>query len=176
MKKTINVNIGNMAFTLDEDAFGALKRYLADIRSRLGEAESKEIIEDVEARIADIFSEQVARGGVVTIEMVRGAISVIGRAEVFGEPKKTVVIEEVPVREGQPRKLYRRRDGAVIGGVCGGIADYFDIDATIVRLVTFLLVFLAGLSLWVYIIFWIFIPIEPRPTYRDRYYERRDGR
>ena len=50
------------------------------------------------------------------------------------------------------KKLYRASIDKKICGVCGGIANYFDIDSTLVRLVTVLLVFVGGLSIWVYII------------------------
>ena len=56
------------------------------------------------------------------------------------------------------KKLYRSRDDAMIGGVCGGLADYFNIDSSLVRLAAILLVFAAGLSIWVYIIAWIIVP------------------
>ena len=48
-----------------------------------------------------------------------------------------------------------------IGGVCGGLAEYFDVDPFMVRLVIFLAVFFGGLSLWIYIIVWILAPKEP---------------
>ena len=57
------------------------------------------------------------------------------------------------------KKLYRTEGkDATICGVCGGIAEYFAIDPTIVRLITAALVFFAGLSLWVYIVAALIIP------------------
>jgi len=56
------------------------------------------------------------------------------------------------------KKLYRSREDAMIGGVCGGMAEYFAIDASLVRLAAILLVFAAGLSFWVYIVAWIIVP------------------
>ncbi|MFW6029590.1 MAG: PspC domain-containing protein [Halanaerobiales bacterium] len=60
------------------------------------------------------------------------------------------------------KKIYRSREDKMIGGVCGGIAEYFDIDSTIVRLV-FLLLLLSpnGFGLLLYIIPWIIIPEKP---------------
>ena len=59
------------------------------------------------------------------------------------------------------KRLYRTTGpDAVICGVCGGIARYFDVDPTIVRVVTVLLVAFAGMSLWVYIIAALIIPKE----------------
>lgn len=50
------------------------------------------------------------------------------------------------------KKLYRASIDKKLFGVCGGIAHYFGIDSTLVRLVTTVLFFAGGLSLWVYII------------------------
>ncbi len=57
------------------------------------------------------------------------------------------------------KKLYRSVEDRMVGGVCAGLADYFDIDATIVRLV-FVLGFFASVSglLWAYIIMMIVVP------------------
>ena len=55
------------------------------------------------------------------------------------------------------RKLFRSRKDKIIGGVCVGLADYFEIDPIIVRLV-FLALLFAGAGLLIYIIAWIFIP------------------
>jgi len=53
--------------------------------------------------------------------------------------------------------LYKSNN-RVIAGVCGGLAEYFRIDVTIMRIITFILVFIYGLSIWVYIILWIIMP------------------
>ena len=57
------------------------------------------------------------------------------------------------------KKLYRTEGpDATLCGVCGGIAEYFGIDPTLVRVATAILVFAGGLSLWVYIIAALIIP------------------
>ena len=56
------------------------------------------------------------------------------------------------------KKLYKSSTDKKLAGVCGGIAHYFGLDSTLVRLITVLLVFLAGLSLWVYIIAALIMP------------------
>lgn len=58
----------------------------------------------------------------------------------------------------EPKKLYRLDKGAVLAGVCGGIAEYFNLDPNLVRLITAVLVLAAGLSIWVYIIAAIILP------------------
>lgn len=59
------------------------------------------------------------------------------------------------------KKLYRSKEGGVLGGVCMGIAKYFDVDVTLIRLVWALAVFLGGTGIPAYIIAWIIIPEEP---------------
>jgi len=60
-----------------------------------------------------------------------------------------------------PKKLYRSRENAMIAGICAGLADYFKIDSSLVRLATVILIFPGGLSIWAYIIAWIIIPQKP---------------
>lgn len=60
------------------------------------------------------------------------------------------------------RRLYRSRHNRIIAGVAGGMAEYFNIDPTLVRLVWFLLFLPGGLpGLIPYIACWIIIPREP---------------
>lgn len=59
------------------------------------------------------------------------------------------------------KRLYRSRKNSVIAGVCGGIAEHFDIDPTLVRIVAVISIFINGIGLIAYIIGWIFIPQNP---------------
>ena len=60
-----------------------------------------------------------------------------------------------------PKRLYRSRHDSKIAGVCGGLAEYFNIDSTLVRLAFVLLFFLGGCALLLYIIMWIIVPLSP---------------
>jgi len=62
------------------------------------------------------------------------------------------------------RKLYRSRSDRVVGGVCSGLARYFGIDSTIVRLIFVLLVFANGVGILAYIIMAIIVPLESSET------------
>ena len=64
-------------------------------------------------------------------------------------------------------KLYRSKKDCVIGGVCGGIAEYFDIDTTLVRLLAVLVFFFGGSGIIAYIIGWIIIPQNPNGNTED---------
>jgi phage shock protein C len=58
----------------------------------------------------------------------------------------------------EPRKLYRSRSQRMIAGVCGGLADYFNIDATLVRVLFLLLAVFGGTGLVIYIVMWVIVP------------------
>ncbi|HOF02941.1 MAG TPA: PspC domain-containing protein [Atribacterota bacterium] len=59
------------------------------------------------------------------------------------------------------KKLYRSKKDSIIAGVCGGIAEYFQLDSTLVRLLAILVVFLGGAGVIAYIVAWIIIPQNP---------------
>lgn len=103
---------------------------------------------------------------VVTLQMVQGAMAQMGDPSEFGELPTGEKRDEASVDAESAscvssRHLYRSRTNRSIAGVCGGIAEFFGIDPTILRLITLFLILFGGLSLWVYIILWIVIPSEP---------------
>lgn len=57
-------------------------------------------------------------------------------------------------------RLYRSETDRVLGGVCGGIAEVYDVDPTLVRLITLLIVLGTGAGLLVYIVAWLIMPTE----------------
>ena len=59
------------------------------------------------------------------------------------------------------KRLYRSRDNRIIAGVCGGLADYLNVDATLVRVVTVLVTLFGGSGILAYIILWIVVPEAP---------------
>jgi phage shock protein PspC (stress-responsive transcriptional regulator) len=62
----------------------------------------------------------------------------------------------------EPRRLYRSRNNRQFAGVCGGLADYFNIDATLVRVLFVVLAVLGGSGLLAYILLWIVVPEAPQ--------------
>ena len=72
------------------------------------------------------------------------------------------------------KKLYRSKKDKMIAGVCGGIAEYFDVDSTLVRLLTVIFVLLGGAGVVVYIIAWIIIPQKPEQVSDDKFDKREE--
>jgi phage shock protein C len=67
------------------------------------------------------------------------------------------------------KKLYRSEKDSMIAGVCGGIAEYFDVDPTLIRLLTVIFVLLGGAGVVAYIIAWIIIPKNPGQVSDDKF-------
>ena len=78
------------------------------------------------------------------------------------------------------KRLYRSRSDRMIWGVCGGLAKYFDMDPTIVRVITVLSIFFGSLGIWAYLILAIVVPLEnskaaePKDTIKENVEEMKE--
>jgi len=165
MNKTVNINLANTFFHIDEEAYNKLRRYLESIkRSFSGTAGSDEIIADIEARIAELFSEKMEHDRqVITQKEVDAVINVMG------QPEDYMVDEDIFEDEPRPKskkttgtsrvkKLYRDNETKYIGGVCSGLEYYLGFDALWIRLIFILLAVFTGFGLIAYILLWILVP------------------
>ncbi|MFH0917123.1 MAG: PspC domain-containing protein [bacterium] len=59
------------------------------------------------------------------------------------------------------KRLQRSRTEKMVGGVCGGLAQYFDVDPTIVRILWVIITLLGGAGIILYIVLWVIMPLEP---------------
>lgn len=59
------------------------------------------------------------------------------------------------------KRMYRSRSDVMIAGVCSGLARYLEVDPTVLRLVFVLLLFAGFGGLWIYLVLWIVMPLEP---------------
>ena len=107
MKKTFTINISGTVFHIEEDAYEGLQKYLVNLKNHFGNnEEGKEIILDIEARIAEIFSEKATdEKKIVTIDMVNQIIEIMGTPEDFAEEEGE---DESSTSESKrKRRLYR---------------------------------------------------------------------
>lgn len=160
MKKTFTINISGTIFHIEEDAYEVLQKYLMNLKSHFGtDEEGKEILADIEARIAEIFSAKSSDlQNVITIQWVEEVIQTMGTPEDFveEEPDEENGYTAAPKRK---RRLYRDPEHRVIGGVCGGLGAYFNMDPVILRIILVVLVFITqGAALLAYIVLWIAVP------------------
>ena len=163
MNKTVNINLAGTFFHIDEDAYGKLQRYLDAIRRSMSDPQgSDEIIKDIEARIAELFSEKLERETqVVTIKELDEVIAVMGQPEDYAVDEE--IFEDQPKSHARRRagykQLFRDIDNKYIAGVSSGLGHYLGIDAIWIRLLWVLLtLFSGGTFILVYILFWILVP------------------
>jgi len=167
MNKIVNINLGGYSFTIDEDAYVKLKNYLNTLKTHFQTSEgSDEIMYDIEVRLAELFSENMAGQEIVNNKNLNDAISIMGTPADFGAAME----DEVPVQTSTSRKsgkrravsgrrLFRDPDNKVIGGVCSGLSAYFGIaDPLWLRIAALILIFTGGLSIIPYIILMIIVP------------------
>ena len=156
---------------IEVSAFDLLKNYTDSLARFFANEEGKEeIINDIESRIAELFQEKLKKGATcITDDDVNAIIKSMGRPEEFdGEEEKVASSlgagEKTSSSNYQSnasaethKRLYRDENNKVIGGVCGGIANYFGTDPIIIRIIFVLLAF-AGAGILAYFILWIAVP------------------
>ena len=159
MKKTLTINLANQVFHIDEDAYFRLREYLDRIEGHFSDKnERSDIITDIETRIAELFAQKTdPKKQVINLQDVEDIIRVMGDPGEIGGEEENAGTNFSP-GSTNPKRLYRDPDNRVLGGVCGGIGQYFKMDPLIVRII-FLVVFLGfGIGFLIYIILWIVVP------------------
>ncbi len=159
MKRTTTVNIGGQVFNMDEDAHEMLDFYLASIAGQFeDEKERKDIMDDVEARIAEIFHNKISPyRQVITADDVNDMIRIMGKPSDFG-PEGDEPLPGYSRKKGYKR-MYRDPDTRILGGVCGGMGAYWHIDPIIIRVLFLIALFGFGIGFLLYILLWIVIPV-----------------
>lgn len=168
MNKTVNINLGGMFFHIDEDAYQKLTRYFDAIKRSLTNSNGQdEIIKDIEMRIAELVSEKhTNEKQVINIIELDQIIAVMGQPEDYRIDNDDEEVKKAPYVSNEnfgQKKLYRDKDGAMIGGVLSGLGYYFGIDKVWLRVLFLVCVFFYGTGILAYIILWIVMP-EARST------------
>lgn len=163
MKKTFTINISGSVFHIEEDAYEKLRDYLQMLTGHFGtDADGREILQDIEARIAELFSKKMeAEGmGVILEVWVEEVMARMGKPEDFIEGEEETEQETTPPAEVKvKRRMYRDPDHRVLGGVCAGMGAYFNIDPVVLRIIFFILFWISGgIALLVYLMLWIAVP------------------
>jgi phage shock protein PspC (stress-responsive transcriptional regulator) len=162
MKITVSINLGGYSFNIDEDAYAELKRYLKNLELHFaGEESSSEILSDIESRMSELFrSKLTTYKQVINIEDVRQVESVMGTPEDISDNEGPSARDKFS-SPGYHR-MYRDTDHRVIGGVCAGIAAYWNTELWLVRVIFFVLAMM-GVGILIYLILYIVLP-EARTT------------
>jgi phage shock protein PspC (stress-responsive transcriptional regulator) len=162
MNKTVNSNIGNLIFHIDEDAYQKLTRYFEAIKRSLSNSSGQdEIMNDIEMRVAELLTEkQKSDKHVINNKDVDEVIVIMGQPEDYriDDDTNDKTASEPFYPYTKSRKLYRDKDRGTIAGVCSGLGHYFGIDAVWLKILFLILFFGFGTGFIAYIILWIAMP------------------
>ncbi len=161
MKKALQITIAGSLFTIEEDAYQKLQAYLASIQTYFGPlSDSRDIIADIEARIAEQLSESIKdKNNIITLSDVEKVISVMGSVEEIDNETHEEKQKETAGKTRSSRRLFRNPDDMVIAGVASGIAAFFNIDPLIVRILFIVFAFItSGGAIFIYIALAVFVP------------------
>ncbi|HWZ95079.1 MAG TPA: PspC domain-containing protein [Opitutaceae bacterium] len=182
MNKVITINLGGTAYQLEEGGYDTLRTYLETAAARLqGNPDRDEIMSDIEQAIGEKF--RALLGSHKTVVITKEVTAVLdemgpieddsgagvdpraGEAKARAETGESgpAQTERPPGQMGAPKRFYRIKDGAMLAGVCNGIAAYFNIDPTLVRLAFILLLMVWGTGVLVYFVLAIVVPKARSP-------------
>lgn len=161
MNKTTSINLGGYFFHIDEDAFRKLSNYFDAVKRSLSPDGREEIINDIESRISELFTEKLG-----STKQVIGLKEVDDIITIMGQPEDYKIEDESPKNDfqsnytstGSIKKLYRDKDNSFLGGVLSGLRHYLGVDPLWLRIIMVILFFGFGTGLVLYIILWILIP------------------
>jgi len=169
MKKTISIHIAGFLFSIEEEAYLILSTYLDKTSAQFSGEERDEIMHDIECRIAELFKEKLdTRKEVLFVADVEDMISIMGTPEDYNvenedgfsdEKEKT---DSYSSKEGSSKSkdkhIYRDDENAILGGVCSGLAAYFDVDPVVFRVIFITFTLMGGSGILIYLVLYFAIP------------------
>ncbi|MCE3297099.1 MAG: phage shock protein PspC [Crocinitomicaceae bacterium] len=165
MKKTVSVNIKGLNFMIEEDAYELLHHYMLRLENSFaGQKGGKDIVEDIELRIAELCQGYLSeKKQVIEKEDIEAIIAALGQPEDFLDEEEAADAQNRAYTQQQQsvpkdKRLYRDVENAKIAGVCAGLSNYFNIDVIVVRVIFLVFLFFGGFGFPLYVILWIVIP------------------
>lgn len=160
MNEVTKIHLGREAFAISAEAHHELRNYLDAIKRRVHD---DDIVSEIEMRMAELLTEH----GVSDDKVILPA-DVAFLKEQLGDPKDFA-------EEGQPepaverpssdtKRLFRDTDNAMLAGVAAGLANYFGIDALLIRLLFIIATFAGGWGVLAYIVMWLLVPEAKTPS------------
>lgn len=174
MKKTININLAGTAFIIDENAYDVLHRYLENLKNRFGNTtERAEIMEDIEARLAEMFAQKLgSRKEVIGLTEVEETIAVMGTPEdIAGESGANAADSGNAFSSKNydgKRRLFRDKEDKVVSGVISGLCHYFGINDPVWARIAAALLVIAGFGFPVILYFLLMIVVPEAETAAEK--------
>ena len=152
MNEVTKVHLGRQAFTISISARKELRFYLDAIEKQV---EDKEVVEEVELRMAELLTEHGIKGNKVVLPKDIDFLK-----EQLGNPKDFKEDSDGTDTKvaADDKQLYRDTDNAMIAGVASGLAAYLGLDVILVRILFVLGTIAWGTGIVVYILLWLLVP------------------
>lgn len=172
MKQIINIQLGGRSIAMEDTAAQKVQQYLESLRAHFSKEPGRdEILSDIEARFSELMSEKLRKGAPhITDADVDEMIATMGRPEDFAEDAEAQEPGTAySAFTNSSRKLYRDANNKVLGGVCSGVANWINVDPSIVRVLFAIIAFGSfGTGLLIYILLWIFLPSRNLEGYKGK--------
>jgi phage shock protein PspC (stress-responsive transcriptional regulator) len=163
MKRVVTVDLNGMSFNFDEDAYDELRSYLKRAEAQLASDPGRpEVIADLERSIAEKCQGVLhPQKNVVTLDEIRAVLAQIGVVESRAEDWQAQNAAPGIDGETSHKQLVQIREGAMVSGVCKGLAAYLGIDVTLIRVIFIVLAIASsGAFVLVYLTMMFLIPYD----------------
>ena len=168
MKEITRIHLAKTPFSVEVDAKKSLEKYLNLIQKNM-HAEP-EAMREIEARMVELLAERgVSKDGVIGNDDVLAVQKQMGEPHDFSDDASEAIddIEDKDIDDKPAKQLMRDPDNAIIGGVCAGVAAYFNINPLWVRLIAIISPFMTfGTAVLIYVVMWLSMP--PARTASDK--------
>jgi phage shock protein PspC (stress-responsive transcriptional regulator) len=161
MKRVVTVELNGMSYNFDEDAYDALRAYLRRAEAQLANDPGRaEVIADLERSIAEKCQSFLhAQKNVVSAEELRSVLAQIGIVEGFADEASASGARSGDAADTRP--FVQVREGAIVSGVCNGLAARFGLDVTLIRVIFVVLaIATSGAFVLVYIVLMFLVPYD----------------
>lgn len=176
MKEIIKASVAGYSFTFEKEAYDYLETYLAEVEKHFsGKEDGKEIVADIEERMSELLRMDIGdKDRVVSVADVKHLVEIMGKpADIDDEESKSESPQNETNNESSQsesffhrKRIYRDEDSAILGGVLSGLANYFQTDKFLVRIIFVLLVVvghkfideIGGLLVIAYFVMWAVVP------------------
>ncbi len=154
MNEVSKIHLGRQAFTISVEAYKDLRAYIDAIKKQVGD---KDVVEEVELRMAELLAEHGVSGDKVILPAdVAFLKEQLGNPQDFKEDGDEP--EARPDRPPETKKLFRDTDNAMVAGVAAGLAKYTGVDVILIRIIFVIGVFTGGWGILLYLILWLLVP------------------
>lgn len=161
MNEVTKIHLGREEFSISNDAFHELKKYLADIKA---EIKDSSVVDEIELRMAELLLEHGVSSSKVILSSDVGFLKQqLGSPTDFKEDEDES--EKTSHNTTENKKLFRDTDKAMVAGVAAGLAEYFGIEVLFVRLLFVIAVIITvGWGILLYIVLWLLVPEAKSPS------------